>query len=122
MTRRMLLTIVASVRRQTRRSFSSMTGPVTRFTEDEEMTRETARQWANQELRPVVREMDNEARLRPDILDSLFSCGFMGMVRVDCFFCACGKNNMFFNSLIPKNRKSQKSTGVPKCPSRPRAL
>jgi alkylation response protein AidB-like acyl-CoA dehydrogenase len=91
MTHRMLLTKVASVRRHARRSFSSMMGPVTRFTEDEDMTRETARQWANQELKPVVREMDNDARVRPDILESLFACGFMGMVRVDCFLCSCGK-------------------------------
>jgi len=55
--------------------------PITRFTEDEEMTRDMARQWADQELRPIVREMDDEAKLRPEILDSLFQCGFMGMVR-----------------------------------------
>lgn len=80
MTHRVLLTSVAAVRRQARRSFSS--GPVTRFTEDEDMMRNAARQWANQELKPHVREMDNEAKLRPSILESLFACGFMGMVRV----------------------------------------
>lgn len=53
--------------------------PITRFTEDEEMTKDMARQWADQELRPIVREMDDEAKLRPEILDSLFQCGFMGM-------------------------------------------
>lgn len=56
--------------------------PITRFTEDEEMTRDMARQWADQELKPIVREMDDEAKLRPEILESLFQCGFMGMVRV----------------------------------------
>lgn len=62
---------------------TTIVSPITRFTEDEEMTRDMARQWADQELRPIVREMDDEAQLRSEILDSLFQCGFMGMV------CSC---------------------------------
>jgi Acyl-CoA dehydrogenase, N-terminal domain len=54
--------------------------PITRFTEDEEMTRDAARHWAQEELKPIVRDMDNEAKLRADIVQSLFDCGFMGMV------------------------------------------
>jgi alkylation response protein AidB-like acyl-CoA dehydrogenase len=57
----------------------SSISPITRFTEDEEMTRDMARQWADQELRPIVREMDDEAKIRPEMLSSLFECGFMGM-------------------------------------------
>lgn len=53
--------------------------PVTTFTEDEEMIRDTVRAWAQEELKPIVREMDNEAKLRPEILNSLFAQGFMGM-------------------------------------------
>ncbi len=53
--------------------------PVTRFTEDEEMIRDTVRSWAATELQPIVREMDNEAKLRPEILKGLFAQGFMGM-------------------------------------------
>lgn len=53
--------------------------PITRFTEDEEMTRDAARHWAQEELKPIVRDMDNEAKLRSDIVQSLFDCGFMGM-------------------------------------------
>lgn len=36
--------------------------PVTTFTEDEEMVRDAARLWANDVLKPVVREMDNDSR------------------------------------------------------------
>ena len=54
--------------------------PITRFTEDEEMTRDAARHWAQEELKPLVRDMDNEAKLRSEIVQSLFDCGFMGMV------------------------------------------
>lgn len=53
--------------------------PVTRFTEDEEIIRDTVRSWATTELQPIVREMDNEAKLRPEILEGLFAQGFMGM-------------------------------------------
>lgn len=54
--------------------------PVTQFTEDEEMVRDAARHWANEELRPLVREMDDEAKTRPEIVQGLFDHGFMGMV------------------------------------------
>jgi short/branched chain acyl-CoA dehydrogenase len=53
--------------------------PVTVFTEDEEMTRDAVRAWARDELHPVVRAMDDESKVRPEILQSLFSHGFMGM-------------------------------------------
>eukprot|EP00986_Skeletonema_menzelii_P018223 scaffold26586_cov143-Skeletonema_menzelii.AAC.1 len=53
--------------------------PVTQFTVDEEMVRDAARHWANEELRPLVREMDDEAKTRPEIVQGLFDHGFMGM-------------------------------------------
>ena len=53
--------------------------PLTVFTEDESMIRDAVRQWARDELLPVVREMDEAAQLRPDILESLFAQGYMGM-------------------------------------------
>jgi hypothetical protein len=53
--------------------------PVTVFSEDETMTRDAVRQWARVELLPVVRAMDDDQMLRPEILSSLFSQGLMGM-------------------------------------------
>jgi alkylation response protein AidB-like acyl-CoA dehydrogenase len=53
--------------------------PVTRFTEDEEMVRNAARQWANDILKPFVREMDDECQTKPEIIRGLFESGFMGM-------------------------------------------
>lgn len=52
---------------------------VTTFTEDEQMTREAARQWAQHDLKPIVRDMDNECKLRSEVIESLFQLGFMGM-------------------------------------------
>lgn len=57
----------------------SSSTPVTSLSEDEEMIRQTARAWARNELLPVVREMDNDSKLKPEILQSLFDQGFMGM-------------------------------------------
>ena len=58
--------------------------PVTTFTEDEEMVRDAARMWANQELKPLVREMDDECKTRPEVIQGLFAQGFMGMVSSVC--------------------------------------
>ena len=49
----------------------SVTSPLTVFSQDEEMVRDAARQWAQQELLPVVREMDEAGKTRPDIIQSL---------------------------------------------------
>lgn len=54
--------------------------PVTSFSPDELMVRDLCQQWADEELRPVVREMDEESRYLPEIIDGLFECGLMGMV------------------------------------------
>ena len=56
--------------------------PVTSFSEDELMIRDLCRQWGDEVLRPVVRDMDEEGRTYPDIIQGgLFECGLMGMVR-----------------------------------------
>jgi hypothetical protein len=66
--------------------------PVTQFTEDEEMVRHAARHWANEELRPFVREMDNEGKTRPEVIQGLFDHGFMGMVSVAYTNLSCVQN------------------------------
>ncbi len=60
--------------------------PVTQFTEDEQMARDAARVWANDVLKPIVRDMDDECKTRPEVIKSLFDHGFMGMVRCDNVF------------------------------------
>lgn len=61
-------------------SFSAPPLPLSAsFTEDEMMTRETAKTWAEEVLRPKVRGMDETAAIDPSILEGLFSQGFMGL-------------------------------------------
>lgn len=71
--------VMDDLKSQSGHSWSPIRTPVTQFTDDEAMIRETVRAWATSELKPIVREMDNEAKLRPEILQSLFDQGFMGM-------------------------------------------
>ena len=70
--------------------------PVTTFTEDEKMARDAARQWANDVLKPVVREMDNQSQTYPQIIQGLFENGFMGMEIPEDF----GGSGMNFTSAI----------------------
>ena len=60
--------------------------PVTQFSEDEQMARDAARIWANEVLKPIVRDMDDECKTRPEVITSLFDHGFMGMVRCNIVF------------------------------------
>ena len=60
-------------------AFQNVHCPVTVFTEDETLIRDTVREWARKDLLPVVREMDEDAQLKPEILSALFAQGFMGM-------------------------------------------
>jgi len=64
--------------------FASSSGhyPVTLFSEEERLVRETTRNWADHELKPIVRAMDNEEKIRPDLIKQLFANGFMAMVRL----------------------------------------
>lgn len=71
--------------------------PVTTFSEDEEMIRQAVRQWAREILLPVVRDMDDQGKLRPEIIASLFKNGFMGMVSVK----RTNKKDYFFSCVTP---------------------
>mmetsp|Transcript_22982 Transcript_22982/g.33924 ORF Transcript_22982/g.33924 Transcript_22982/m.33924 type:complete len:422 (-) Transcript_22982:1506-2771(-) len=56
-----------------------VSGPLTAFSEDEQMTRDAAKQWAQDKLKPLVRKMDDECKLLPEVIEGLFQHGFMGM-------------------------------------------
>lgn len=86
--------------------------PVTIFTEDEEMVRDAARHWANEELRPLVRDMDNEGKTRPEVIQGLFDHGFLGMVSLVCLHISCAQNIAIvysFSHALYSHRRSQKS-------------
>lgn len=53
--------------------------PLTQLNEDEELFRSTVREFARQTIGPLVRQMDEEQHLAPELLPQLFSLGLMGI-------------------------------------------
>ncbi len=59
---------------------ASQTGsPLTRLSEDEQLFRETVRQFAQETIAPLVHKMDEEQYFQPGIIAQLFNLGLMGI-------------------------------------------
>jgi alkylation response protein AidB-like acyl-CoA dehydrogenase len=54
-------------------------GPLTAYSEDEQMFRASVREFAEGEIRPRVEEMDEHAKMSPDVIRQLFELGLMGV-------------------------------------------
>ena len=52
-------------------------GPLTIYSEDEQMFRASVREFAEGEIRPHVEEMDEHAKMSPEIIKQLFDLGLM---------------------------------------------
>jgi alkylation response protein AidB-like acyl-CoA dehydrogenase len=52
---------------------------LTLLTEEEELFRQTVRDFAETEVRPHVKEMDEAAKFRPDLIEKFFELGLMGV-------------------------------------------
>jgi len=64
--------------RRTPRTFSSRP-PVTSFSEDEQALQEMTRAFCADMLTPIVRKMDEEQKMDPDLLKGCFDTGLMGI-------------------------------------------
>ena len=53
--------------------------PLTRFSEDEELFRESVDSFAQTSIQPFVAEMDQEGKFRPDLIKSFFELDLMGI-------------------------------------------
>jgi len=53
--------------------------PLSVLSEEEELFRQTVREFAETEIGPHVHEMDAEAKMRPDLLTKFFELGLMGI-------------------------------------------
>src|SRR5256714_15567337 len=54
-------------------------GPLTAYSEDEQMFRASVREFAEGEIRPRVEEMDEHAKMSPEVIRQLFDLGLMGV-------------------------------------------
>jgi len=60
-------------------SLTAAPSPLSVLSEEEELFRQTVREFAETEIGPHVHDMDVEAKMRPDLLTKFFELGLMGI-------------------------------------------
>jgi alkylation response protein AidB-like acyl-CoA dehydrogenase len=71
--------------------------PLTVLSEDEQLLRQSVSDFANAEIRPLVREMDEHAKMSPALIQKLFALGIMGVEVPDSYG---GAGGTFFHSVL----------------------
>ncbi len=71
--------------------------PLTQLTEDEAMFQSTVRKFARERIAPYVREMDEAAVFRRDLIQSFFDLGLMGIEIPEEYG---GQGGSFFQSIL----------------------
>jgi alkylation response protein AidB-like acyl-CoA dehydrogenase len=70
---------------------------LTTLSEDEQLFRDSVYEFADREIRPLVREMDEHAKIAPPLIAKLFDLGVMGIEVPDAFG---GGGASFFHSAL----------------------
>jgi alkylation response protein AidB-like acyl-CoA dehydrogenase len=76
---------------------AAMIPPLTRLTEDERLFRDSVYEFADREIRPLVREMDDRAALAAGLVGKLFDLGVMAIEVPEAFG---GAGASFFHSVL----------------------
>ena len=71
--------------------------PLTILSEDETIFRDSVRQFADEQIRPLVREMDEHAKIPRSLVDQLFDLGVMGIEIPETHG---GAGGSFFHSVL----------------------
>jgi alkylation response protein AidB-like acyl-CoA dehydrogenase len=71
--------------------------PLTHLSEDERLFRDSVYEFADREIRPMVREMDEHAKIPRPLIDKLFELGVMGVEIPETFG---GAGATFFHSVL----------------------
>ncbi len=71
--------------------------PLTVLSEDEQLLRQSVHDFAHAEIRPLVRDMDEHAKMDPALLKKLFELGIMGVEVPESFG---GAGGTFFHSVL----------------------
>jgi len=71
--------------------------PITSLTEDEQMLKDAAAEFADTMIKPKVEEMDAEAKLDPDLIKQFFEMGLMGIEVPEKYN---GGGGTFFMSIL----------------------
>jgi alkylation response protein AidB-like acyl-CoA dehydrogenase len=70
---------------------------LTRLAEDEVIFRDSVFEFADREIRPLVRQMDEDAKIPRDLIDQLFALGVMGIEVPESYG---GAGASFFHSVL----------------------
>jgi alkylation response protein AidB-like acyl-CoA dehydrogenase len=73
------------------------THPLTVLSEDEAILRDSVREFADAQVRPLVREMDEHAKIPRELIDQLFELGVMGIEIPESFG---GSGGTFFHAVL----------------------
>lgn len=77
--------------------YSVMQSPLTLLTEEEQLLRQSVRDWAGSRLQPLVREMDESAHLDEGILKEFFQQGWMAVQLPEAYG---GSAGTFFDAVV----------------------
>jgi alkylation response protein AidB-like acyl-CoA dehydrogenase len=83
--------------------------PLTLLAEDELIFRESVREFAEARVRPLVREMDEHAKIPRSLVDQLFELGVMGIEIPETFG---GSGGSFFHSVLAVEELSRVDPSV----------
>ena len=85
------------------------TPPLTTLLEDEVLLRDSVRQFAEEQVKPLVREMDEHAKIPRELIDRLFDLGVMGIEIPERFG---GSGGTFFHAVLAVEALSQVDPSV----------
>ncbi len=85
------------------------THPLTQLTEDEQMLKDAAAEFADTVIQPKVQEMDEQAKLDPKLIDLFFEMGFMGIEIPEKYD---GGGGTFFMSIVAIEQISRVDASV----------
>ena len=83
--------------------------PLTILAEDERIFRDSVRDFAEAQVRPLVREMDEHAKFPKSLIDQLFELGVMGIEVPETFG---GSGGRFFHSVLAVEELSRVDPSV----------
>jgi alkylation response protein AidB-like acyl-CoA dehydrogenase len=86
-----------------------ITPPLTVLSEDEGLFRDSVREFADAQVRPLVREMDEQAKMSPALVRQLFALGIMGIEVPEAHGGAGGR---FFHSVLAVEELSRVDASV----------
>ncbi|MFY9554867.1 MAG: acyl-CoA dehydrogenase [Blastocatellia bacterium] len=71
--------------------------PLTSLTDEESLFRQSVREFAEQQVRPLASEMDEKGKFAPELLEQFFELGLMGIEVPEEYG---GQGGTFFNAIL----------------------